>query len=420
MSQPLLAAVVFLVTYALIVAERVHRTLAALFGGLAMVALGLIGQETAFAAVDWNVIFLLTGMMVIADHIGQTGFFQWVGVRAVKAGRGDPQRIMLLLAVFAAVASSLLDNVTVVVLLAPVLLFVSGSLRISPAPLLIAVVLASNIGGTATLIGDPPNVLIGSAADLDFVTFTLNLAPISLAILVVVLLALRWMMAGELRTHTLARADLEALDASALIVDPALLARSLVVLGGVVLCFLLQGPLRLEAATIAMGGATALTLWSRRDPAEVLREVEWSTLLFFVGLFMAVEGLVEVGLITRLARSALELTGGDVALAAPALLWVSALSSGVVDNIPYTAALIPVVEELGRSLPITPLWWALALGACLGGNLTLIGASANVVAASLAERSGHRISFWHFLRYGVVATSISAAMATAYIWLRYL
>lgn len=420
MNPVFLAGGIFLVTYGLIAAERVHRTLAALAGGIAVIVAGLVTQEEAFLAVDWNVIFLLTGMMVIANVIGETGLFQWIGVRAVKAGRGEPMRIMILLAVFAAVASAFLDNVTVVVLLAPVLLFVSASLRISPVPMLIAVVIASNVGGTATLIGDPPNVLIGSAAGYDFVTFMANLAPISIVILAAVLVAMRVMMTRELRSRSRHVPDLDSLETSALITDPVLLRRAVIVLGGVIVGFLLQAPLGLQAATIAIAGATILTLWAHREPPVVLREVEWATLLFFVGLFMTVEALVQVGIVSTIAERTLDLTGGDVKLAAPLLLWFSAGASGIVDNIPYTAAVIPVVERMGEVMPIAPLWWALALGACLGGNLTLVGASANVIVASLAERSGHTITFGRFLRYGIVATVVSLLLATGYLYLRYL
>lgn len=420
MSAAWLAGGIFLITYALIVTERVHRTLAALLGGLAMILLGVLPQELAFHAVDWNVIFLLAGMMSIANVLRETGLFQWVAVQAVKLGRGDPYRILILLALVTALASALLDNVTIVVLVVPVTLFVAASLQVSPLPFLIAEILASNIGGTATLIGDPPNILIGSAARIDFLTFTAHLAPISLAILAA-FVGLAWLMfRRDLQGQEGVQADLEALETAELIADRATLRKALTVMALVLLGFLAHGAMGLEPATIALSGATLLMIWGRNDPHHVLREIEWTTLFFFVGLFITVEAVVQVGIIERVARAALALTGGDLARTSMLLIWFSALSSGIVDNIPYTATMIPVVESLGQAMPVTPLWWSLALGACLGGNLTLVGASANVVVASMAERSGHPIRFGHFLRYGLVTTLVSLVLASLYVWLRYL
>ena len=420
MNPVWLAGGIFLITYALIVTERVHRTVSALLGGVAMVLLGVLPQEQAFAAVDWNVIFLLAGMMALANILRETGLFQWIAVQAVRLGRGDPFRIMLILSLVTAVTSALLDNVTIVVLVAPVTLLVAASLRVSPLPFLIAEILASNIGGTATLIGDPPNILIGSAAGIDFLTFAANLAPISIVILAV-FLGLSWFLFGrELRRGSSRTLDVDALETDALITDRSLMVKSLIAMGGVLIGFLLHGPLHLEPATIALAGATLLLLWTRRDPHHVLRDIEWTTLFFFFGLFITVEAIVEVGIIEAVAEAALRLTGGDLNLTSTLLLWLSAVASGIVDNIPYTATMIPVVENLGQVMPVEPLWWSLALGACLGGNATLVGASANVVVASLAERSGHPISFGQFLKYGLVTTLMSLLLATGYVWLRYL
>lgn len=415
-----LAGGIFLITYALIATERVHRTLAALLGGIAMILLGVLPQEQAFDAVDWNVIFLLVGMMAIANVLRETGIFQWVAVQAVKLGRGHPFLILVILSVVTAVSSALLDNVTIVVLVAPVTLFVAASLKISPFPFLIAEILASNIGGTATLIGDPPNILIGSAAGIDLVTFAAHLAPISLLILFA-FLGLAWFLfRDDLRVGQPYTLDIEALDTSTLITDRSLLRKALVVMAGVIVGFLAHGALHLEPATIALTGAAVLMLWGRNDPHHVLREIEWTTLFFFIGLFVTVEAIVKVGIIESVTQTALRLTGGSLPLTSMLLLWLSAGASGIVDNIPYTAAMIPVVENLGRTMPVQPLWWSLALGACLGGNATLVGASANIVVASLAERSGYAIGFGLFLRYGIVTTILSLVLATLYIWGRYL
>ena len=420
MNSVWLAGGVFLITFGIIVTERVHRTIAALLGGVAMIVLGVLPQEQAFHAIDWNVIFLLAGMMAIANVLSETGLFQWIAVQAVKLGKGDPFRILIILSLVTAITSALLDNVTIVVLIAPVTLFVAANLRISPIPFLIAEILASNIGGTATLIGDPPNIIIGSAAGIDFLTFAANLAPISLLILAAFIGFSWWLFRKDLRNDATAPRDLEVLEVAELITDGPMLRRALIVMGAVGLGFILHGALNLEPATIALAGATVLMLWGRNDPHLVLREIEWTTLGFFVGLFITVEAVVHVGIIETVAQAALRLTGGDLALTSMLLLWMSAIGSGIVDNIPYTATMVPVVKSLGQAMPIDPLWWSLALGACLGGNLTLVGASANVVVVSIAERSGHPISFMRFFRYGLITTFFSMVLASLYVWLRYL
>jgi Na+/H+ antiporter NhaD/arsenite permease-like protein len=420
MNPMWLAGGVFLITYALIVTERVHRTLAALLGGLVMILLGVVGQEQAFEAVDWNVIFLLAGMMGIANVLRETGLFQWIAVQAVRLGRGDPFRILVILSLVTAFSSGLLDNVTIVVLVAPVTLFMAASMKIDPTPFLIAEILASNIGGAATLIGDPPNILIGSAARIDFLTFALNMTPISVLILIGFVGLSRVMFAKDLQAAQTRSMDIEALATGELITDHQLLRKALIVMGGVVLGFLLQGALHLEPATIALVGATVLMLWAGSDPHHVLRELEWTTLFFFIGLFITVEAVVQVGLIEAAAQRALSLTEGNLALTSMLLIWLSAIASGIVDNIPYTATMIPLVESLGRSMSAEPLWWSLALGADFGGNATLVGASANVVVASLAERSGHPMKFATFLRYGLMTTLLSLILASLYVWVRYL
>jgi Na+/H+ antiporter NhaD/arsenite permease-like protein len=313
-----------------------------------------------------------------------------------------------------------LDNVTIVILVAPVTLFIAASMKVSPIPFLIAEILASNIGGAATLIGDPPNILIGSAAGLDFLTFALNMAPVALFILIV-FVGLSWFLfRKELGTGGSISTDLVALDASTLVTDRRLLAKGVVVLGLVVFGFMIHGALHLEPATIAMAGATVLLVWTSSDVDHTLREVEWTTLFFFIGLFITVEALIQVGIIESVSKGLIEFTGGDLVKTSMLVLWMSSIASGIVDNIPYTATMIPIIENLGLSMPIMPLWWSLALGACLGGNATLVGASANVVVANLADRSGSPISFGLFLRYGLVTTFISLIIASLYVWFRYL
>ncbi|MBL6965736.1 MAG: ArsB/NhaD family transporter [Anaerolineales bacterium] len=420
MNPVWLAGGIFLITYALIVSERVHRTISALLGGVAMILFGVLPQAQAFHAVDWNVIFLLAAMMIIANVLKETGLFQWIALQAVRLGKGDPFRVLVILSLVTAVTSAFLDNVTIVVLVAPVTLFVASNLRVNPVPFLIAEILASNIGGMATLVGDPPNILIGSAAEIDFLTFIANMGPISLIILLAFIGLSRFLFKNDLKTDKKASVDIQALDTSALITDPVLLRKSLVVMGGVIAGFLAHGALHLEPATIALTGATLLMLWGRSDPHYLLRDIEWTTLFFFFGLFITVEAVVEAGIIETIAQAALKLTGGSLPLTSMLLLWFSAVASGIVDNIPYTATIIPLVQSLGQAMPADPLWWSLALGACLGGNFTLVGAAANVVVASLAEKSGHPISFGRFLRYGAITTVMSLVLASGYVWLRYL
>src|SRR5688500_2744674 len=389
-----IAATVFVVTYAVIASERVDRTVAALLGGLLVVVLGVIDQHAAFEAIDLNVIFLLAGMMVLAGTLARTGFFQWVAIRSVRLSRGEPFRLLIILCVVTGVLSAFLDNVTTVVLTTPVTLSISRALGISPVPYLISQVLASNIGGTATLIGDPPNILIGSAAGLDFAAFLANLAPVTIVVFVVFLLTLRLLFRSSLEVLDDRREAILEGTESETIVDRRLMTITLVIVGVTLVGFLFHSALGFEAATIALLGATVLLLVARIDPHEAFRDVEWSTLFFFVGLFMLVAAVVEVGIVGGVAEAIAIAADGNVATASIALLWVSAIASAVVDNIPYTATAIPIVQSLvADGMSADPLWWSLALGACLGGNLTLVGASANIVTANLAARAGPPIGF---------------------------
>jgi len=415
------AGAVFLVAYALIASERFDRTLIALLGGLLVVVFGIVDQEEAFTAIDFNVIFLLAGMMVLAGGLSKTGFFEFVAGIAIHFSRGKPFRLLIILSLLTALLAAVLDNVTTVVLLTPVTLSIARTLKVNPFPYLISQIFASNIGGTATLIGDPPNILIGSAAGLDFGDFLVNLTPVVILIMVA-FVGIMWLAFGRNMEDDADRLDILAtVDPAAAIKDRPLMIRALIVLGLTLVGFLFHSTLGLEAATIALLGATILMFVGPLDPHEALRDIEWNTLFFFIGLFMLIEAVIHVGIVGGIADSLAEAAGGNLTVATMGILWFSALASAIVDNIPYTATAIPIVQQLADTgLRAEPMWWALALGACLGGNLTVVGASANIVVANLATRDGHPITFMQFFRYGLGVVAASLAISTVYLYVRYL
>jgi Na+/H+ antiporter NhaD/arsenite permease-like protein len=416
-----IAAAVFVLAYVAIAFEPIDRTLIALLAGMLVVVLGVIDQTRAFQAIDLNVILLLAAMMVMAGILARTGLFAWVAVRCVRLSRGRPLVLLVLLTITTAFISAFVNNVTTVVLTAPVTLVVAQRLGVSPIPYLIAQVLASNIGGTATLIGDPPNIMIGSAAGLDFNAFLVNLAPISVVILIATVGLFGLVFRGRLEVPDARREAAVQATEQVTITDLPMLRRGLVIAVATLIGFVFHQSLGLEVATVAMLGATTLMIVGRVDAHAALRDVDWSTIFFFIGLFVLVEALVAVGIVGGIAEWLAANANGNAFVAAMSLLWVSAGVSAFVDNIPYAAAAIPVVEELIASgLPAAPLWWSLALGACLGGNLTLIGASANVVVANMATRAGYPITFGAYLRYGAVVTLLSLVLSTGYVWLMYL
>ncbi len=414
------ALVVFTFAYTLIITERIPRTIAALGGAVISIALGIISQQEAFLSIDMNVILLLVGMMVISEITGRSGLFQWMALVTVKLVRGKPVLILAALSFLTALLSAVLANVTVVVVMVPLTLFVCEHLRISPYPYLISEIIASNIGGAATLVGDPPNLLIGSAAGLDFLSFLVNLGPITLAVFVIALLTTYLLFRKDLRGNPSGWASVSSMDPANMIQDRLLFRQSLVVMVLVLAGFCLQSVFHIESATVALGGASLLLLLSGVNPYDVFKELEWDTIFFFIGLFILVKALVKVGAIELLASKVLSVTGGSLGITAIAIIWLSGLVSGIIYNIPYTAAMIPLVRELGRVMPVEPLWWSLALGACLGGNATIIGAAANVMVASIAGRAGYPITFRRFLFYGLLITVESLVLSSLYVWLRYL
>ncbi|QFG24591.1 ArsB/NhaD family transporter [Actinomadura sp. WMMB 499] len=421
------AIAIFVVAYALIATEKIPRTAVALGGAWLMLLLHVTDAEAAFfseeSGIDWNVIFLLLGMMVIVSVLRRTGVFEFVAIWAAKRARGKSYRLMVMLVLITALASALLDNVTTVLLIAPVTFLVCERLGLPVVPYLIAEVMASNIGGTATLVGDPPNIIIASRAGLSFNDFLVHLAPLVLVLLAVFCLLCRVLFRSAFRYDPERAKDVMALDERDAITDRRLLWQGLAVLGVVVVAFVLHPVLHYEPSVVALLGAGLLVAATRVSTEDALREVEWPTLVFFAGLFVMVGGLVETGVIGEVSSLAAETTEGRLGLAAMVLLWGSAGLSAIVDNIPYVATMSPIVADLVRGYPGDDgqvLWWALALGADLGGNATAIGASANVVVLGIAARNGTPISFWHFTKYGIVVTIIMIALATPYLWLRYL
>ena len=421
------AIVIFTVVYILIASERINRMAAALGGAGLMLALGVVGADDAFfsqdTGIDWNVIFLLFGMMVIVGVLRQTGIFEYVAIWAAKRAGGRPFRVMVLLCLITAVASAALDNVTTVLLIAPVTLLVCEQIGVRPVPFLIAEALASNIGGTATLVGDPPNLIVASRSGLGFNDFLVNMGPVVLLMLLVFVGLARILFRKDFVADPEQVDRVMQLDEREAIENPSLLWRSLVVLALVLAAFSLHGVLHLAPSVVALLGAGVLVAISRLRPESYLAEVEWATLLFFAGLFILVGSLVKTGAIARLAAAVGGVAGDSVPAAMMLILWGSAALSALVDNIPFVATMSPVVDQLVRGNgPLggqNGLWWALVLGADLGGNATAIGASANVVVAGIAKRSGHPISFWEFTKYGSLVAVVTLGIATPYLLLRY-
>ncbi|MBB5916752.1 Na+/H+ antiporter NhaD/arsenite permease-like protein [Nocardia transvalensis] len=421
----LVAVLVFAAAYVLIATERIHKTKAALGGAALVLGVGVVGSSDIFfshdTGIDWNVVFLLFGMMIIVGVLRQTGVFEYTAIWAAKRAKGSPLRVMILLTLITAVASAFLDNVTTVLLIAPVTLLVCERLDISPTPFLIAEVLASNIGGAATLIGDPPNIIIGSRAGLAFNDFLVHLTPLVIIELIVFTLVLPWLFRGSFSVDPARAADVMALDEREAIRDRGLLVKCGLVLVAVFAGFVGHSLFHIDPSIVALLGAGVLVLISGVPQRDYLSAVEWDTLLFFAGLFVMIGALVKTGVIERLSRLAVDATGGNALVATMLILIVSAVLSGVIDNIPYVATMSPLVAELvgGMDQHANALWWALAVGADFGGNLTAVGASANVVMLGIAKRAGTPISFWEFTRKGAVVTAITIAVAAPYLWLRY-
>jgi len=417
-----LAVAIFGLALAAIASERADRTKVALLGAALVVITQTIDQEQAIESIDFNTIGLLAGMMLMVKLTEATGVYNWLAIQAGQLSRGQPLAVVVALSVTTAVLSAFLDNLTTILLMVPITFLLADALDIDPIPLVIIEVIASNIGGTATLIGDPPNIIIAGATGLSFGEFIVNLAPIAVLAFVVVTAGLYVFFRRQLQVEPRARRRVMELDAARSIEDAAELRRTLPILIGTIVVFFVHKPLSLEPATVALAGATVMLLTSHQRLDSALAGIEWPTLFFFMGLFVMVGALEETGAIGEVADGIGNLTDGSRSAELLGILWASALGSGMVDNIPFTATMIPVVEELqaGQGDGDDAYWWALALGACFGGNATLIAAAANVAAAGMASRAGHAIGFLTFLRVGLPATFVSLALATSYVTIRYL
>jgi Na+/H+ antiporter NhaD/arsenite permease-like protein len=423
---------VLVITYAFIIAGRHNRAVVALIGACAVVIVGALDQDEAIRGVDWDTIGLLAGIMILVAIARRSGLFQYLAIWSAQAVNANPVGILITLQVVTAVLSALLNNVSTVLLIVPVTLAVAEELDVPPYPFLFAEVFASNIGGTATLIGDPPNILIGSLAGLDFNAFLVNVAPIAAVILVVQAAMVHLVWGRALRARSESRALVMGMNAPGMITDWVLLRRSGAVLSAVLVAFIFARPLHLQPATIALAGAAVLMLldnWRHRGSKQAdnvhqtFADVEWTTIFFFIGLFVVVHAVEASGVLAVLAAKLVAATGGNIAAAGAVILWTSAVLSAILDNIPFVATMIPLIKSAapayGGPDAIAPLWWCLSLGACLGGNGTLIGASANLTVAGIAERNGIRFGFIRYLAYGVPMTIVSIAICQVYVWLRY-
>ncbi|MFC1478020.1 SLC13 family permease [Candidatus Margulisiibacteriota bacterium] len=417
--QVFLAIAIFVITYILIVSEHFHQTLLVLLGGFLLVSLRIIDQAEAIHSIDFNTIGLLTGMMIVVEIVKETGFFQYLAIKACKLAGGRPMLILVYISIITAIASALLDNVTTILIVLPLILVVTDTLEISPIPFLVSQIIISNIGGTATLIGDPPNILIGSATGLGFNDFIVNMAPIAIVIAIVTLIILCIIYHKDLKTTPEIQEKIMQFTPRKLLQSFWVIKRSLFVLMLIFTGFLVHKQMGLEPATIALGGASLLLVLTELDPKKALRDVEWSTIFFIMGMFVLVAGIEKVGAISFLAGKLIAFSKGDLPTLSIMVVWLGGICSAFLDNIPFIVTMIPMIKQIGATTAINTdaLWWALALGGCLGGNGTLFGAAANVAAVGLYRNAGKKFSWMEFFKVGFPLTLISLVMATIYVYL---
>ncbi len=420
--QMIVSASIFVVAYALIIWDKFDKSVVALAGAALMIFTRILSQDEAIPHIDWNTLGLLVGMMTIVMTIKRSGLFEYIAIRIVKTAKGHPIIVLALLSVITGILSAFLDNVTTILLMLPIILSVAKDLHLNPIPFIITSVFASNVGGTATLIGDPPNIIIASASGLDFVDFLRVDGVIILPILLLITWIFVMMYRKKLKVSSRAAEAIALLDEKTAIKDKPLLIKSLIILGVVVTGFILEGVIHYHLATIALAGAAVLLIISGIKPDKVLKEVEWDSILFFIGLFVMVGALNESGVIGLLAKGILGMTGGNVVAATLSILWISAIAASFFGNIPFVVTMVPLIAEMGKmsAMDITPLWWALSLGACLGGNGTMIGAGANVIASAIAEDHGHKITFGKYFKTAFPVMLVTVAVSTVYLYLMFL
>ena len=419
-TMQIIAIVIFAATIITVMTEKVHRAVAAVVGALLLILTGVLTVESGFSYVDINTIGVLIGMMLFVAIVKNSGIFEYIAIKAAKIAKGRPWPLMLLLCIITAVLSGFLDNVTTVLLIGPMTLAITNMLKTSPVPFFITQIMASNIGGTATLIGDPPNIMIGSAAGLSFLDFVANTGLAVVFVLAAMLVCFYFIYGRKLHVEAEAMAEVLQLDENKTIKDRPLLIKSVVMIILVVFAFIFHSQLHLESSTVALTAAGIMLLIGRQDVEEAIAGVEWSTLIFFTGLFIVVGGLQETGVIQIVANTLVDMTAGHMTLTILLILWVSAIISAFLDNIPFVAALIPLILTMESSgVDVAPLWWAVSLGACLGGNGTLIGASANVVLSGISNRHGFPITFGSYFKVGFPLMLLSVGICTVYMLLRY-
>lgn len=418
--QEIVSIIIFAAVIVAIISEKVHRTAAALAGVVALLLTGILSVDDAIGYVDFNTIGVLVGMMLFVAVIKHSGLFEYISIKAAKMSKGDPLKIMAIFMVITAICSAFLDNVTTVLLMGPMTITLAKMLKINPIPILLGQIVSSNIGGTATLIGDPPNIMIGSAANLSFLDFIRNTGLACVVGLFVVILAFRLMYKKSLTASKDAVEEVMKLDASKAIVDRKLMIGSVVMIAGVVVAFMIHDSIGIPSCAVALTAAAIMMILGRQDIEEVVLDVEWPTILFFFCLFIVVGGMQETGVIGQLAQGIMDISGGKPIMMMLILLWASAFLSAILDNIPFVATLIPLITAMGtQGMDVTPLWWAISLGACLGGNGTQIGASANVVLCGIAGKNGYPISFSEYTKVGMPVMIVTVGISMVYLLLRY-
>lgn len=416
----IISVLVFLVVMIAIVSEKIHRTVAAIAGGVLLVFLHVLSVEEAVEYIDFDTIGVLIGMMLFVSVVRNSGIFEYVAIKSAKMAKGNPWKIMLFFSIITAVLSAVLDNVTTVLLVGPMTVAITGILELNPVPFLITQILSSNIGGTATLIGDPPNIMIGSKANLGFLDFIVNTGTIVLVIMPITCICFYFMYGKNMKVSQECMQGVMKLDEKKSIKDYNLLVKSLLMIAVVVLGFMFHGSLGVESCVIAIASAIIMLIISNQDTEEIILGVEWSTILFFSGLFVVVGGMVQTGVISALGDMLVDFTKGNVTLLMVLILWASAIFSSFLDNIPFVATMIPLIITMeSNGMNVMPLWWALSLGACLGGNGTLVGASANVVLSGISEKNGHPIGFTKYLKIGFPMMILSIIISTVYLLIRF-